>query len=254
MKSRNFNYMLGASACAQAVKLQHALELLETQTLSSFNKYLKNLLNQAAKKQSKGVVRLVAKPEFTFVHSKSNELLSKDIEHPKLAKLVEIINQEKENNKQVKIIVFAQFRDTVKTISEKLNKIKGIKAKAFVGQAKKQGSGLNQKEQKQIINEFSQGDINVLCATCIAEEGLDIPEVNAVVFYEPIPSAIRTIQRAGRTARLMKGKLIILITKNTRDEAFFYVAKSREKKMHSAIKTIKKQLNENKLEYQDKLK
>ena len=254
MKGRNFNYMFGASACAQAVKLQHALELLETQTLSSFNKYLKNLLNQAAKQQSKGVVKLVAKPEFNLIHNKSNELLLKNVEHPKLAKLVEIINQEKINNNQVKIIVFTQFRDTAKIISENLNKIEGIKAKVFVGQAKKQGSGLNQKQQKQIINEFSRGGINVLCATCIAEEGLDIPEVNAVVFYEPIPSAIRTIQRAGRTARLMKGKLIMLITKNTRDEAFFYVSKSREKKMHSAIKTIKKQLNENKLEYQKKLK
>ena len=81
-----------------------------------------------------------------------------------------------------------------------------------------------------------------MCSTAIGEEGLDIPEVNIVIFYEPIPSAIRAIQRAGRTARLMKGKLIILITKKTRDEAFFYVARSREKKMHSAIETIRNTL------------
>jgi Fanconi anemia group M protein len=81
-----------------------------------------------------------------------------------------------------------------------------------------------------------------LCATCIAEEGLDIPEVNAVIFYEPVPSAIRKIQRAGRTARLMKGKLIILVTKNTRDEAYYYISRAREKKMHSSIEEIKKDL------------
>jgi len=40
-------------------------------------------------------------------------------------------------------------------------------------------------------------------------------------------------------AHLSKGKLIILITKKTRDEAYFYVSKSREKKMHSAIDQIK---------------
>ena len=68
-------------------------------------------------------------------------------------------------------------------------------------------------------------------------------KINIVVFYDPIPSAIRTIQRAGRTARLMKGKLIILITKKTRDEAFFYVAKSREKKMKTAIESIKEDLS-----------
>jgi len=252
--NRNFNYMLGASACAQAIKIQHALELLETQTLSSFNKYLKNLFEQATRKQSKGVIKLVAKPEFNFIYMMSNELLAKKIEHPKIKNLAKIVKQEKIKNNKIKIIVFTQFRDTAKVIAKKLNELKGIKAKVFVGQAKKKDSGLSQKEQKQIIKEFSWGEINVLCATCIAEEGLDIPEVNAVIFYEPIPSAIRAIQRAGRTARLMKGKLIILITKKTRDEAFYYVSRSRERKMHSAIDSIKKHLaNVIKLDVQQKL-
>ena len=48
---------------------------------------------------------------------------------------------------------------------------------------------------KEIMNKFKQGEINIICATSIAEEGLDIPEVNSVIFYEPIPSAIRSIQR-----------------------------------------------------------
>ncbi len=251
--NRNFNYMLGVSACAQAIKLQHALELLETQTVASFNKYLKNLFNQAAKHQSRGVVKLVAKPEFNYVSSTTKELLAKNFEHPKLAKLEEIIAKEFSQNKNIKIIVFTQFRDTAVIISKKLNKINGIKAKIFVGQAKKAETGLSQKQQQQIIQEFSRGDINILCATCIAEEGLDIPEVNAVIFYEPITSAIRSIQRRGRTARLMKGKLIILITKKTRDEAFYYVSLSREKKMHSAINNIKEELSKNKLDFQKTL-
>ena len=135
-------------------------------------------------------------------------------------------------------------------ISKKINEL-GVKAKVFVGQARKTSSGestgLSQKQQKKIIEDFSDGKINVLCATCIAEEGLDIPEVGTVVFYEPIPSAIRTIQRSGRTARLSKGKLIMLITKKTRDEAFFYVSRSREKKMHTAISKIKQELADGKI-------
>jgi Fanconi anemia group M protein len=254
---KNFNYMLGASACAQAIKLQHALELLETQTLEGFYKYLKNLYEQASKKQSRGVVKLVSKPEFNFVFSQANELLFKKKEHPKMQKLMDIIIAEKEKNKKMKMIVFTQFRETASNISKKINELEGINSKVFIGQAKKEGEGLNQKQQKKIIEEFSEGKINVLCATCIAEEGLDIPEVNVVVFYEPVPSAIRTIQRAGRTARLMKGKLIMLITKKTRDEAFFYVSKSREKKMKTAIESIKEDLNnENngfKIEVQKKL-
>ena len=241
--NKNFNYLHGASACAQAIKLQHALELLETQTLGGFNKYLKNLFDQANKKKSKGVIKLVSNPKFNFVFMRSNELLSKNKEHPKIEKLVGIIKEEKKKNDNVKIIVFTQFRETAETISKNLNKLKGINSKVFVGQAKKisegKNTGLSQKEQKKIIEEFSEGIINVLSATCIAEEGLDIPEVNAVIFYEPIPSAIRAIQRAGRTARLQEGKLIILITKKTRDESFYYVSRSREKKMEKAIDEIK---------------
>ena len=252
--NRNFNYMLGISACAQAIKLQHALELLETQTLSGFNKYLKGLLEQAAKKQSRGVVKLVAKPEFNFAHTQSNELLAKDLEHPKVKEILQIVKREISENPKEKIIIFTQFRETATTISKKLNEIEKVKAKVFVGQAKKNGSGLSQKEQKKIINEFSAGEINILCATCIAEEGLDIPEVNAVIFYESVPSAIRAIQRTGRTARLMKGKLILLITKKTRDEAFYYVARNREKKMKTAINKIKEDFKRNgKLEFQKKL-
>jgi len=149
-------------------------------------------------------------------------------------------------NPKMKIIVFTQFRDSAVVINKKLNELEKINAKVFVGQAKKNGLGMNQKEQKKIIGEFSENEINVLCATCIAEEGLDIPEVNAVIFYEPISSAIRTIQRGGRTARLQKGKLIILITKNTKDEWSFYASRSREKKMGQAIQGIKDDLNNGK--------
>ena len=96
-----------------------------------------------------------------------------------------------------------------------------------------------------MLNEFKEGEINVLVATSIGEEGLDIPEVNGVIFYEPIPSAIRKIQRAGRTARLMEGSLIILITRDTRDEAYYYASLSKEKKMYSAIKSVKDNLDIN---------
>ena len=71
---------------------------------------------------------------------------------------------------------------------------------------------------------------------------MDIPEVNAVIFYEPIPSAIRKIQRAGRTARLTPGKLFILVTKDTRDEIHHYASAARERKMHKIIADVKEEL------------
>ena len=240
---KNYNSMLGLSACAQAIKLQHALELLETQTIVGLKEYLEKLRLEARNRKSKGIVRLVAKNDFNYVYSQINEFFVKGIEHPKLEYLKEIISYEMKLNPNFKAIIFSQYRDTTQAIVRTINEISGVKAKSFVGQAKRKETGLSQKEQKKIIEEFSFGEINILCATSIAEEGLDIPEVNAVIFYEPIPSAIRTIQRAGRTARLEKGKWIILVTKGTRDESYYYVSKAREKKMESAIKSVKNNLS-----------
>lgn len=244
--NKDFNSLLAVSTCSQAIKIQHAIELVETQTLSSFNDYLKDLFKQATEKKSKGVIRLVSKPEFNLVYTKSNEMLAKGIEHPKLEELFNLIVDEKSKNDKIKILIFAQFRNTASIISNKLNKIQGITSNVFVGQMKKTNqagnTGLSQKEQKKMIIDFSSGETNVLCATSIGEEGLDIPEVNLVIFYEPVPSAIRKIQRSGRTARLMAGKLIMLITKNTRDETFYYVANAKEKKMHKVIQEIKEEI------------
>jgi Fanconi anemia group M protein len=260
MGNRSYNYLLAISSCSQAIKLQHALELLETQTLHSFNEYLKELFRQASEKKSKGVVKLISRPEFNLAYMKSGELLSREIEHPKIGEVIKIIAEEKSKDEKIKILIFTQFRDTASIISERLNDIKGVNSRVFVGQTKKfsdRGStGLSQKEQKEIIRKFSSGEINVLCATSIGEEGLDIPEVNIVVFYEAVPSAIRKIQRGGRTARLMAGKLIILITKGTRDETFYYVANAKERKMHRTIENIRKELDNKKTikeEKQEKL-
>jgi len=241
--NRDGNYLMAASICAQAIKIQHALELLETQTFSAFSDYLQNLKKQADEKKSKGIQKLVNDKRFNIAYTLAT---TTEIEHPKLIKLLEIIKETLEKNSNAKIIIFAQFRDSVRKISDSLNKLEGIKSKTFVGQAKKgngnTATGLNQKEQKKIIEEFSRGEINCLVATSIAEEGLDIPEVNEVIFYEPIPSAIRSIQRRGRTARLMKGTLKILITKNTRDQTFHYASQTREKRMHRAIASIKEDM------------
>lgn len=239
--NKNPNLLAAVSVCAQAIKLQHALELLETQTINSFSAYMKKLFAEADQGKSKAAQRLVKQEEFNKAYTLATSL---DFEHPKLEKLKEVVKEKITENSKAKILVFAQYRDTGSKIVHELNKLKEIHSAVFVGQAKKQSmgkeSGLNQKEQKQLIHDFSENKINVLVATSIGEEGLDIPEVNEVIFYEPVPSAIRKIQRAGRTARLMKGSLKILMTQDTRDIAFHYAANAKERKMHRAIEEIKK--------------
>jgi len=250
--NKGFNMLLGASACAQALKLSHLIELLETQTLHTSLNYIKSIFEQAEQNKSKAVKNITKSPEFNQAYVKINELISKNLEHPKLLQLKDLIQQAIKQNPKNKTIVFTQYRETAAKICKTLNEIPNINSKVFVGQAKKtnkdgtQTSGLSQKEQQQVIEEFKQGNINILCATSIGEEGLDIPEVNSVIFYEPIPSAIRRIQRAGRTARLMQGKLIILITMDTLDEIFYYASFSKEKRMHKAIHSLKQDLDNGK--------
>lgn len=249
---QNFNALRGMSLTAQAIKISHAIELLETQTLSGLNEYLQNLIQQAKEQKSKGVQTLVKSPEFNAAMISLSHLITKKIEHPKIETINNLIESEIKDNSKAKIIIFSQFRETAQTIANKIKQIPNIFPSIFIGQAKKsRTTGLSQKEQKHIIEKFKSGEINVLVATSIGEEGLDIPEVNAVIFYEPIPSAIRKIQRAGRTARLSPGKLIILVTQDTRDVINHYASTAREKKMYKVLEDVRKEIK-NKSELKSK--
>ena len=59
------------------------------------------------------------------------------------------------------------------------------------------------------------------------------------MFYEPVPSAIRTIQRRGRTGRQAKGRVIVLMAKSTRDEGYRWSAHHKEKRMHKILDNLK---------------
>ncbi|MEK6919177.1 MAG: DEAD/DEAH box helicase [Nanoarchaeota archaeon] len=237
--NKNFNSMAGSSACAQALKVSHAIELIETQTLSSTADYFKDLFDQAASKKSKSVQTLVANKDFLLANDFLLKLIGDNIEHPKLAVVKGIIKDESIGDKR-RAIIFTQFRSTATAICKSLNSLPGVNSRVFVGQLKKGDTGLSQREQSELLNDFRSGSVNVLCATSIGEEGLDLPEVSLVVFYEPIPSAIRKIQRGGRTARLKPGKVVTLVTQKTRDEIYFWAAFHKEKKMYSAIDSISK--------------
>ena len=67
----------------------------------------------------------------------------------------------------------------------------------------------------------------MLVATRVGEEGLDISEVNQVIFYDNVPSSIRYVQRRGRTGRKDTGKLVVLIAKDTIDETYYWIGKRK---------------------------
>jgi ERCC4-related helicase len=241
----DYNLLRALTAIAIALKLQHALELLETQSINALYLYLQDLYEQAEAKKSKAVREIINNKDFKKAFVKVVELYNKGKENPKLEKLKEVIEEEKRANPNFKAIIFTQFRDNVARISEYLSKM-GLSNRCFIGQAKRREDGLTQKEQKKIIEEFKNNNIGLLVSTSIGEEGLDIPEVDAVIFYEPVPSAIRKIQRAGRTARTKEGKVIILMAESTRDEAYYWAAWHKEKRMYKIIESINQKLKQSK--------
>lgn len=225
----------GLSLVAACINVVHALELLETQGLETLVRYFDRMESQAKTSGSTRAVKNLLKDwDFKRAIKMSRELSSK-MHHPKLDVLVEIIKKEKG-----KSMIFTQYRDSARKIVETLEGLDGARPIRFVGQANKEGDkGLSQKAQLDILQKFREGEYNILVATSVAEEGLDIPKVDLVIFYEPIPSEIRTIQRRGRTGRDRMGKVIVLMTKNTKDEGFYWSSFHKEKRMRDILERLK---------------
>jgi len=237
---RDFVVWRAISVLAEIMKVQHAIELLETQGIEALRKYFEKLQKDASSGKSKAVKNLVADINFRSALIKAEKLFEEKIQHPKLIELQKIVS--KEIKKDIKMIVFNQYRDNALNIVRILNELPDVKAQLFVGQTKKGDTGFSQKEQKEILDKFREGEFNVLVGTSVTEEGLDIPKVPLVIFYEPIPSAIRTIQRRGRTGRHEAGKVIILMALETRDVGYKWSAHHKEKRMYRTLDKIKKKL------------
>ncbi len=221
---------------AQAMSLSHAIDVLETQGLHNLTRYLAKL-ETASSKSGKSLSR-----DPKILEARRMAFSMEEREHPKQRKLRELVEQELKANKDSKIIVFTQYRDTVETLVERLNKLAGVSAVRFVGQATRDSDdvGLSQNQQAGILDDFRLGKHNVLVTTSIGEEGLHIPDVDHVIFYEAVPSEIRLIQRRGRTGRTRRGKMTVLMSEGTIDEAYRYTSERREKEMHRFLQTVKK--------------
>ncbi len=219
-----------ASQVAKIIKLHYGLELIETQGIWTLYKYLERLNMQ----KGKGVKELFSDESMKEICENVKILYDAKIDHPKLDAILKILKEylgSSEDVKNKKILLFTQYRDTAEKIYEILTN-NNIKCEKFIGQASRDNDkGMTQKEQVVALERFKNNEFNVLIATSVAEEGLDIPKVDVVIFYEPIPSGIRTIQRRGRTGRMFEGKVIILMAKNTRDEGYYWSSISKERKM-----------------------
>jgi len=230
------------SVVASATKIDHAAAQAETQGLKIAQEYIKDILNESKTKGGTKASKRIAEED--AIKEVMGLIEQAKTDHPKVGKTKEIVEEQFEKKPDSRVIVFTNYRNTAKKLVKRLAVADDIKPVRFVGQRDKKGdAGLKQREQIETLDKFEEGTYNVLVATSVGEEGLDIPSTDMVVFYEPIPSEVRTIQRRGRTARTRKGKVVLLITKGTRDEAHYWVSKRKEESMHKNLRTLRKELD-----------
>ena len=226
----------GMSVHAEVMKLRRAVELAETQSVEALRRYFERQRNAARSSgASKASQRLVGDPR---VQRAMRTAADFDDLHPKFRRTRLLLARTLGVEGGERVIVFTESRDTAEALTEFLRE--GFDVRKFVGQSDTEGSdGMTQTEQQETLDDFRAGEFEVLVSTSVAEEGLDVPEVDLVLFYEPVPTAIRSIQRKGRTGRQDEGRVVVLLAEDTRDEAYFWIARRREREMETELRSLK---------------
>jgi Fanconi anemia group M protein len=222
----------------------HALkstELLETQGFSPLKAYLDGLQERLEKRAMPWLRAFLEDSRIMNVLRIASREAEKGNEHPKMQVLIARVRETFVLGSR-RVMVFTNYRATAARLVEELSKQPGVSAVRLVGQqTKSRDKGLSQKQQTMLLEDFKSGQYNVLVATQIGEEGLDIVECDEVIFYDTVPSAIRYIQRKGRTGRKGPGKATVLMALGTRDEAYYYISRRRERMMAVALKQVASQ-------------
>jgi Fanconi anemia group M protein len=236
-RSPNPSLFKGISVMAEVLKLHHAVELAETQGTDSLARYFQRLEGEASSKSGSKASRRIMQDQ--KIRQAVAALLETEVEHPKLAACLQILREQLLAKPEARIMVFTNYRDTASALLKFLQREPSIRAARFVGQSSRTDDlGLTQKKQAAILEKFKAGEHNVLIATSVGEEGIDIPSTDLVLFYEPVPSEIRSIQRKGRTGRVRAGRVVVLMARGTRDEAYYWISDRKERTMQKQIRGL----------------
>lgn len=229
-----------AAIFAVLTSLAHGIKLLNFHGIKPFYDSLLQFREETEEKGQKGSKykrQIIECPSFQEMMDKMAAWSKKDdfISHPKLTCLSDTIlnhfmdaGEGREGaSTNTRIIVFSEYRDSAEEIVRVLNTHKPmIRAAVFVGQAdSKRSGGMKQAEQIERIQKFKKGEFNVLVATSIGEEGLDIGQVDLIVCYDASASPIRMLQRMGRTGRKRAGRVVLLLMRGKEEDNY---AKSKD--------------------------
>ena len=227
-----------------AIRVDYAMEYLESQGYTIFYNYFNDLIHSGDKSIMRTVAIIEKSHNFNVLMRLIETTDISKVENPKCSIALRICEETIQKNKDSRIIIFTHYRKTSEIVTAYFTEHSSvIKPVRFVGQATHDSDiGLTRSEQHRIIEQFRDGTYNVLVATSVAEEGLDIPATDLVIFYEPVPSDIRTIQRRGRTGRSHAGEVHILTYEGSRDIGYLFSARRKENQMKSNIAKLRDEI------------
>jgi len=237
-------YMI-ARDLAIIVKLRHAIEMGETQGRIPMYDYLLKLREG----DKKADAMIVTSDEYKLSLRQLSASMFRDGTNPdpmtpKLRMLTQVVLGELECDPAAKILVFTTYRNALEVVFRHLEKVGSgvVRPARFIGQADgRSNRGMSQQVQRKTVQEFREGKFNLLIATSVGEEGIDIPGCNLVVFHEPPNSAIRHIQRRGRTGRFEAGRCVILVAEKSSDEVYLQMNRRGEKAMQTTLTSSTRQ-------------
>ena len=155
---------------------------------------LKSFIDKLKYKASRDILsakRIVNSDHFKHINSVIENENQPVSSHPKIEKTISVIKEEIEEFNNKKILIFTQYREMAELLKRNIKNYfeDQLEIEKFIGQTtKKDDFGFPQHLQLEILQKFREGRINILIATSVAEEGLDIPNVDAIIFYDPVPS------------------------------------------------------------------
>lgn len=139
---------------------------------------------------------------------------------PKVRQLIGLLANEMSPGSAV--IVFVKTRATVKLLSVLLTTHPMLRdvlrMGTFVGTSNNRARTsnisdlINISDQKHTLNEFRKGTKNLIIATSVCEEGIDITACNLVICFELPPNLKSFVQRRGR-ARSVQSRFVVMFPK-----------------------------------------
>ena len=125
------------------------------------------------------------------------------IENPLLKAVKDKLIERFSQNPSSKGIMFVRTKKHASSICKWITNVPelaacGITPRVITGHTRETGAGMTQVDQEEVMKSFREGVCNLLVATSVAEEGLDVPACNLVIRFQHVSNEIAKTQTQGR--------------------------------------------------------